>query len=161
MAVTSLQALSTMSFNPENSFEGKDCECVLQFLEDCVSPMVSDLLKLLCCLGGIDIPVNMLLRGNSPRRIWGSDGEIEERNEPALHIIDLIDKKTLEKSIQPLGYYGLLVKEDVASLQRTLSIDPSMLKSMQRLVPSWPYWQIQATVLACHTFPRDRDLGVS
>jgi len=52
-----------MSVKIQNEFEGKDCEWVLQYLEECEPPEVSDLLKLLCCLGGVDISVRMLLRG--------------------------------------------------------------------------------------------------
>jgi hypothetical protein len=125
-----------MSFNPENSFEGTDCECVLQFLEDYVSPDVSDLLRLLCCLGEIDIPVSMLLRGALPRKVWGNDGEVEERIEPGLYIIRLFDKERLPKSVQGLLSYGHVVMKDISAQDRTLSVDSGLLKSMQRLVPS-------------------------
>lgn len=75
-------------FHFRNLSEGRDWEWVFQFLADCKSAEVSDLLK----LGGFDVSVNMLLRGNSPRRVWGNDGEIEEQHEPSLYMKDIISK---------------------------------------------------------------------
>jgi hypothetical protein len=67
-----------MSIDIVNAFEGKDCWWVLlQYLEHNESPEVSELLKLLCCLGGLDVSVRMILHANAPRIVWGSNGEKE------------------------------------------------------------------------------------
>jgi hypothetical protein len=150
-----------MSVTIQNAFDGKDCEWVLQYLEDCEPPEVSDLLKLLCCLGGIDVSVRMLLRANAPRIVWGSDGEKEGRFEGDLQIGDLINAVNAGEPVNSLVSHGLVVRKGIGRGNETLSVDPGILESAQKLMPSWKYWCEQAMTLACHTFPRDRDLGVS
>lgn len=149
-----------MDVNFHNVFDGKDCEWVLQYLEECEPPEVSDLLTLLCCLGGVDIPVRMLLRANAPRIVWGSDGEKEGRFERNLRIGDLASAVYAGEPIKSLVTYGLVLRKEVGRGDETLSVDPGILKSAQKLMPYWAYWSEQAMILVCHTFPRGRDLGV-
>lgn len=149
-----------MSIHIVNAFEGKDCWWVLQYLEDNEPPEVSELLTLLCCLGGLDVPVRMLSRANAPRIVWGSDGEKEGQFERNLKIGDLASAVSAGKPVEPLVNYGLIVRKGTGGGDETLSVEPSILKSAQKLMQSWTYWREQAMILVCHTFPRGRDLGV-
>ena len=54
-----------------------------------------DLLKLLCFLGGKDVPLSILQRANLPRKVWGSNGEIEELAFVDPHLNALLEKKNL------------------------------------------------------------------
>ena len=149
-----------MSVIIRNAFEGKGCEWVLQYLEEYEPPEVSDLLTLLCCLGGVNIPVRMLLRANGPRIVWGSDGEKEGRFERNLKVGDLVSAISTGEPVKSLVSYGLVVRKGMGRGDETLSVEPIILESAQKLISSWAYWREQAMILVCHTFPRGRDLGV-
>ncbi len=150
-----------------NGFEGKDYDLVFQYLEEHEPQEVADLLTLLCCLGGVDIPVRMLLRADDPRMVWGTDGEKEELFEHHLRIGSLVNALSSGSSLESLISYGLVEKKEIGcrketgSRNETLSVDPSSLKSAQKLMACRLFWNKQAMILACHTFPRGRDLGVS
>jgi hypothetical protein len=149
-----------MSVIIQNAFDGKDCEWILQYLKDCEPPEVSDLLTLLCCLGGVDVSVRMLLRANAPRIVWGSDGEMEGRFERDLKVGDLASAVSAGEPVKSLVSYGLVVRKGIGRGEETLSVAASILESAEKLTPSWADWREQAMILVCHTFPRGRDLRV-
>jgi hypothetical protein len=103
----------------------------------------------------------MLLRANAPRIVWGSDGEKEEKFERNLKIRDLINAIYAGESVKSLVSYGLVEIKEARPGDETLSVDPGILDSAQKLMPSWAYWHEQAMILVCHTFPMGRDLRVS
>jgi hypothetical protein len=150
-----------MSVHFVNTFDGRDCDWVLQYLEERELSEVADLLTLLCCLGGVDISVRMLLRANAPRIVWGSDGEEVALFEPRLRIGSLISAVSAGKPVDSLISYGLVVRKETGCGDETLSVDPSFLKSAENLMACRAFWNNQAIILVCHTFPRGRDLGVS
>lgn len=133
---------------------------MFQYLEEREPPEVADLLTLLCCLGGVGISIRMLLRANAPRMVWGSDGEKEGRFEQRLRIGSLVSAVPSGEAVESLICYGLVVRKETGGGDETLSVDPGFFESAQKFLASRTFWNNQAMVIVCHTFPRGRDLGV-
>jgi hypothetical protein len=134
------------------------CKLTLDSLTKLENEESLNLLKLLCCLGGIDIPVHMLHRAMCPRIVWNIDGEIDHREEPDLHLGGLADHDKLQKAVQCLTLYGVLIEKGQSLQDRTYSIIPEMQLYAKQHLTAWDDWRLQALILVCHAFPRDRDL---
>jgi hypothetical protein len=132
------------------------CRLTVTIIEEVESLASRNFLKLLCCLGGVDIPLSMLFRACDARKAWSIDGEIEEIFESDLLIGNLDRDTEMLKAIECLTSYEL-----VKSNGESLSITPEMQLYSRELMSSWDVWRLQAVILVCHTFPRSRDLEES
>ena len=71
---------------------------------------MATLLKILCFLGGVDVPEIMLLRTNLPRKSWGGSGEVEEvtASEAGFYIDLLANAAEMNNTIRCLASYALI-----------------------------------------------------
>jgi len=155
-ALRSPYAPPTPPAKPDSQFPVAE---MLAHLEKHEPKHVLDLLKLLCCLGGTEIPLSLLRRGNSPRPVWDSNGEICHVAETHLKIQSVLVEKNLVYSIEYLDRYKLIFINSEGKLadQSTISVQNGMYKRL-RSFPDRVEMELQAMILVCHAFPRDRDL---
>ncbi len=68
------------------------------------------LLKILCFLGGVDVPEIILSRANSPHKSWGGSSEVEEVTafEAGLYIDLLANIAEINNIIRCLASYILI-----------------------------------------------------
>ncbi len=127
--------------------------------EDIRSNNMATLLRILCFLGGADIPEIMLSRASSPHKSWGVTGEIEEVTlfGAGFYIDLLADAAETNNTIHSLASHALITKTEGSFQKRGFSVDKKLQLYVVQSTPNPDEWKRDALILVCHTFPRDRD----
>ncbi len=142
-------------------YRGISGQKMLSDIEAIEKPEIVVFLKLLCFLGGVDVPLSMLWRAKSPRKVWGRNGEIEDIVETELQVDPPEDKTEIDHFARQLSHWGVLEMKKGEGEEQLFTIDPALQIYVQHFMPNTEDWKLQALILVCHTFPRDRDLETS
>ncbi|KAI9726529.1 MAG: hypothetical protein M1834_009016 [Cirrosporium novae-zelandiae] len=116
-----------------------------------------DLATLMVFLGVADVAERMLLCARGPLRVWGSNGEIEQRAGSDL-ITVLTDGARFELAIQSLESYGFIISKPGPFQLRSFSVYPQLRLYIGEHTPNPNRWKIQAAKVVFHAFPKHRHI---
>ncbi|KAL9121254.1 MAG: hypothetical protein Q9187_002189 [Circinaria calcarea] len=129
------------------------------------SEAASNLLLLFCFLDAGDIPETMLSRGCSSQNRWDCQGEISKATaaEGGLDpdVIDLVmNEMRFDAAIEKLLSFSLIQLQINANGLRSFGLHPLVQYSASQRVPTTIQnrWRLQAILLVCHAFPREKYL---
>lgn len=127
------------------------------------SPEAAQLLLLFCFLDPGDISEATLLRGCTPQKRWGRDGELTEipakdEDVPQSLVAFLNDVMRFDAAIEKLLSFSLVCRNNDLNEQRSYSDHPLIqyCATQRRSQDEQNLWRLQAIVLICHAFPRDQ-----
>lgn len=125
----------------------------------------SDLLLLFCFLDAGEISEMMLSRGCSPQSRWDYQGEISKvtAEEAGLDpgVVELVmNEMQFDAAIEKLLSFSLIQLQIDSNGLRSFALHPLVQYSASQRVPITVQnkWRLQAILLVCHAFPREKYL---
>lgn len=125
----------------------------------------SDLLLLFCFLEASGISETMLYRGCSPQKRWDRQGEMAEvaPTDAGLDsgLVALIkNEMDFDAAVDKLLSFSLIRRNNDVNESRSFSVHPLVQHCASQRVPQaiQKKWKLQALLLICHAFPRNRYL---
>jgi hypothetical protein len=129
------------------------------------SKEASNLLLLFCFLDASGISETMLYRGCSPQKRWNRQGEMAEVTAADIGLdSDLValirNEMDFDAAIEKLLSFSLIHRNNDVSGARSFSLHPLVQHCASRRVSpeTKKKWRMQAILLVCHAFPRDKYL---
>ncbi|KAL8646466.1 MAG: hypothetical protein Q9210_006126 [Variospora velana] len=129
------------------------------------SKEASMLLLLFCFLDASNISETMLDRACSPQKRWNRIGEMSELApiDAGLNnnLIALIkDEVAFDDAIEKLLSFSLIHLDNDVNGLRNFSVHPLIQHCASQRVPLWlqDQWRLQAILVVCHAFPRNKYL---
>ena len=114
------------------------------------------LLLLLCFLASLEVPLDLLLRGASPRKRWNEHGEIEEMDACRAGLLpELVHLLSNTAKLTNAFCELLLLSAISRNSDQTYTLDQAIRSHVFDSLPSefHPFWRLQALVVSYHSIP--------
>lgn len=125
----------------------------------------SDLLLLFCFLEPSSISETMLSRGCSPQKRWNRQGEMAEvapidAGLDSALVAFIRNEMDFDAAVDKLLSFSLIRRNNDVNESRSFSVHPLVQHCASQRVPQavQKKWKLQALLLICHAFPRNKYL---